>query len=761
MLKRVLPNVFSITPVTVLLLMLLCAGSAQAQLRSQEIRFLPPADARVVGFHVYVSANSMSYADWRDDVNFIPPLDASGAAAFTLTGLEAFDDVYIAMKSYDALGRESGLSNEIVLAAQQQCSVTGCNDNNPCTRDTCGASGCSFDPAPLRGTTCSDGNASTFDDVCSASGSCVGTPGQCNVAADCPAQSNPCAGPLACSNHTCVAGAPRADGTTCDDGSASTRYDICESGTCRGYACGSDAQCGDGESCNGIERCLNRACVAGAAMVCGDGNICNGTESCRTSTCVAGSALQCSLEGGPCFDAFCDPVQGCRVVAHPDGTTCTTASSASAGVCASGICNADSSPPPGGGGSTTCDTAYGPPSSVRQVLADPSATSRKVVWSAPLHPLGAVLEYRLQSTSAWTSLRASPDSVLGCEAVWSVTLTGLYPRQRYEFRVSGASAAGRVFSESYLLRTASTSLANQWQFAFFASNGINGSAQSPQATNVLAQIRSGAFPLVLGGGGYALSSEAIASRLVATTAEAVAAWKRQASVVTANSIFAPVLGDTEVESFAHGERAADYAEFRTRAASNQSYSFDMSGAHFVALHAPNLGSVHPGTVAGAAQLAWLESDLAAARAAQVRWIVVYMHMDLFSSEHSDAVTASVRQALGAILQRHGVNLVLSGSGDSYERTRALRGALENPIAGPLSYKVTTATDGIVFVRAGSGGRTAFGRWLSATPPSWSAIRNNTRPVYLSVNVSGTGMGVLAYAVEASGTRTVIDAVEVR
>jgi 3',5'-cyclic AMP phosphodiesterase CpdA len=312
-----------------------------------------------------------------------------------------------------------------------------------------------------------------------------------------------------------------------------------------------------------------------------------------------------------------------------------------------------------------------------------------------------------------------------------------------------------------MLRSTSLSTADRFKFAFFASNGLNASKQSPQARNVLEQIKSGAFPLVLGGGGYALSTEAIASGAVATTSAAVAAWKQQASVVTANSIFSPVLGDTEVESYAHGERASDYAEFMTRATPNLSYSFNFNGAHFVAVHAPGLGSVHPGTAAGAAQLAWIESDLAAARAARARWIVVYMHTDLFSSERSDAVTTTVRQALGAILQRYGVNLVLSGEGNSYERSRALRGGLENPIAGPLTDKVTTATDGIVFVRAGSGGRTAFGSWLSSTRPSWSASRNNTRPVYLSLTADGTAMGVVAYGLDASGKRTVIDAVEIR
>ena len=760
--KRLLPSVFSLTPVTLLIVTLLTALPAHAQLRSHELRFVPPSDARVVGFHVFVSSNSMSYADWRDDVNFIPSVDASGAAKVTLTGLEAFEDVYISMKSYDGAGQDSGFSNEIKLQAQQQCSVTGCNDNNPCTRDTCGASGCSFDATPLRGTTCNDGNANTYNDVCGTSGACAGTLGQCNLDTDCPTSSNVCAGPQVCSNHTCVAGAPRVDGTSCSDGSASTRYDICEAGTCRGYACGSDAHCGDAENCNGVERCLNRTCVGGTPMVCGDGNVCNGTESCRASTCVAGTAMQCPAEGGPCFDAFCDPELGCRVELHPDSSTCTTETSGVAGQCATGICVASTPPPPTGGEPATCETAYGPPSYVHQTLTDSPETSRRIVWSAPLHPMGALLQYRPRTGTVWTALRGSPESTSGCDAIWSVTLSGLAPRSSYVYRVTGASAEGPVYSESYALRTGPISTRERFKFAFFASNGLRASAQSPQASAVLAQIKYGGYPFVLGGGGYALSNEAIASGAVANAAEAVAAWKRQAGVVTANSIFAPVLGDTEVESFAHAERAGDYAEFMTDgSAPNESYSFNFNGAHFLALHAPGLGSVHPGTEAGAAHLAWIESDLAAARAAGARWIVVYMHTDLFSSERSDAVTAAVRQALGATLQRHRVNLVLSGEGNSYERSRALRGSLESPTPGPLGHRAVTATDGIVFVRAGSGGRTAFGSWLSATPPSWSAVRNNSRAAFLSVTVDRYAIGVAAYGLDARGLRTVIDSVEIR
>src|SRR3954471_15284349 len=60
------------------------------------------------------------------------------------------------------------------------CGVRGCehtailcNDNNPCTVDQCDATGaCSYVPAA--NTACDDGNACTFGDLCTDSGSCAG-----------------------------------------------------------------------------------------------------------------------------------------------------------------------------------------------------------------------------------------------------------------------------------------------------------------------------------------------------------------------------------------------------------------------------------------------------------------------------------------------------------------------------------------------------------------------------------------------------------
>ena len=755
---------------------LLSAGAARAQLRNVDLQFEPPTDTRVVGFHVYLASTSHGYTSYRDDINFIPPVDTSGVAHYTLTGIEQFSDVYISLKSYDANGAESGFSNEIVVPAQQQCLVTGCNDNNPCTVDTCTTTGCKFDPAPLRGSTCNDGNAMTFNDVCQSNGACAGTLAQCNVDSDCPAPADLCAGPQVCVAHMCQAGSsPRPDETACNDGKASTLYDVCRSGVCRGFACGNDSQCSDGAACNGTERCVSNVCVAGTPMVCNDGNQCNGTETCVGSTCVAGTAPQCPLDSGPCFDAFCDPAVGCRVQMHPDGETCTTTTSGTSGQCASGVCVAASTStdpnstrdarPPTTTASSTCSTAYGAASDVYQELGDGYETSRKLVWTAPLNPIGSVIQVRVGSSMTWTTLRAVTEQQMGCTGVYTVTLTGLQPNVLYRYRVSGASATGRVWTEGYSLVAGPASTRGGFKFAFFAENGLQTSPQSTLAQPVLDQIKKGTFPLVLGGGGYALSTEAIAGGAATNAAQAVALWKDQASRVTSNSLFAPVLANTEIQSATNAERMSDYAEYMPLAGTAQtpydSYSYDFGSTHFLAVHAPDLTTIQPNTTTGAAHLAWIDADLAAARAKGARWIVVYMHSDLFSSQKTDASVQAVRTALGTILMRNGVNLVLSGEADSYERTKPVRTNALVPVSTADPSKVTTATDGVVFVRAGSGGRTAFAPWMRTMQPPWSVFRDNTKAAYVSVTVSDKMLLVTAYGVDpATGKRAVLDTLKI-
>jgi hypothetical protein len=99
-----------------------------------------------------------------------------------------------------------------------------CNDNNPCTTDTCNpASGCTFTNNTLA---CSDNNACTSGDVCAA-GSCKpGTTVNCDDGESCTADS--CVPATGCV-HT-----PAANGASCDDNDPCTLDDECTAGTCGG-----------------------------------------------------------------------------------------------------------------------------------------------------------------------------------------------------------------------------------------------------------------------------------------------------------------------------------------------------------------------------------------------------------------------------------------------------------------------------------------------------------------------------------------------
>jgi hypothetical protein len=84
------------------------------------------------------------------------------------------------------------------------------------------------------------------------------------------------------------------------------------------------------------------------------------------------------------------------------------------------------------------------------------------------------------------------------------------------------------------------------------------------------------------------------------------------------------------------------------------YSFDYGRVHFVALDTES---------DYATQMAWLDKDLAANK---LPWKIVYMHRPPYSSgEHGSDTT--LRNKLAPLLQRHGVQLVLSGHDHNYER----------------------------------------------------------------------------------------------
>ena len=107
---------------------------------------------------------------------------------------------------------------------------------------------------------------------------------ECTVDADCD-NGNFCDGEETCVSGACVDGtAPCAAGEVCDEG-----IDTCVTAP----ACTVDADCTDNLFCTGIETCSSEtgACVAGPGDPCGAGETCNeGSDTCDAAPECTGDA---------------------------------------------------------------------------------------------------------------------------------------------------------------------------------------------------------------------------------------------------------------------------------------------------------------------------------------------------------------------------------------------------------------------------------------------------------------------------------------
>jgi alpha-tubulin suppressor-like RCC1 family protein len=132
---------------------------------------------------------------------------------------------------------------------------------------------------------------------------------------------------------------------------------------------GTALTCDDDLECS-VDRCDEQAggcvfdttgCSCFDHVDCNDNNACNGVERCVDNACVAGTALSCMASTSLCVETFCDPAVGCstrnRVGTCDDGDPCTEFDSCSNGVCGGlpKTCTATDACEVGG----TCDPATG------------------------------------------------------------------------------------------------------------------------------------------------------------------------------------------------------------------------------------------------------------------------------------------------------------------------------------------------------------------------------------------------------------------
>ena len=269
-----------------------------------------------------------------------------------------------------------------------------CDDNNPCTDDSCnGTGGCLFEP---NNADCDDADPCTVADECN-DGTCGGVAIACDCLSDADCEpledGDKCNGTLVCDTSAlpyqcrvdaativtcpepeeaeaiCLAAAcdpnsgacsfvPAHDGYACDSGNSCTVGDHCEGGECvAGVAVG----CDDGnpcteDTCSEAEGCLNEP----TAGLCDDNNACTIDDFCQDGECGWGALLNCDDEN-PCTTDSCDPDAGCthKLNTAPcnDLDVCTTGDHCHLGSCISSgalgcddnnPCTADSCEPQNG-----------------------------------------------------------------------------------------------------------------------------------------------------------------------------------------------------------------------------------------------------------------------------------------------------------------------------------------------------------------------------------------------------------------------------
>ena len=203
-----------------------------------------------------------------------------------------------------------------------------CNDNNPCTEDSCkAATGCEHLPNKLP---CNDNDACTADDTCS-SGKCAGAVVACKDATACVHWS--------CDKQAgCV---KKLKSGTCDDGVACTKGDACSGGICQGEP----VKCEQADTCRSwaCDSKSGKCAATDLGGTCSDGNKCTEADECKAGKCLGTKfdfVKKCN-DDDPCTKDVCKETKGC--VHEPltnspcdDNNACTEGDTCQSGVCTAG-----------------------------------------------------------------------------------------------------------------------------------------------------------------------------------------------------------------------------------------------------------------------------------------------------------------------------------------------------------------------------------------------------------------------------------------
>jgi hypothetical protein len=381
-------------------------------------------------------------------------------------------------------------------------------------------------------------------------------------------------------------------------------------------------------------------------------------------------------------------------------------------------------------------------------LQQVTASSALVVWATQESGAGEV-RYRTgtasdASAAAVTTRFAASRTGMASDYYQHVgLLTGLAASSTYEYDILVNGAELTAGSDRF--RTAPVTGSGTVRFIAFGDSGV-GSAEQEQ---LAALMGADAFDLALHAGDVAYGTP---DGLGGGTHQTLHDWffETYRDWLRSRPAF-PSLGNHDSRSSnldgrpyldmftlpANG-RSASYPDHEERY-----YSFDYGPIHFVAL---DTELAFQDTARRAAQLSWLESDLAAT--AQP-WKVVYFHRSPFSAGGEHGSDLAVRAAFAPIFERYGVQLAISAHEHIYERT--------------IPWRVGSTGTPVTYIVTGGGGGPLYpagtAAWTAASASRHHYVRAAADTCVLSLEAVGLNGSVFdAVALNRCTTTAAADVV---
>lgn len=414
----------------------------------------------------------------------------------------------------------------------------------------------------------------------------------------------------------------------------------------------------------------------------------------------------------------------------------------------------------------------GTPSQIHLSWVLEPCTSLTLVWYTPGSDNPALVEYRRVGEAEWVGAsgtsRASPE-IGGSRH--RATIADLAPGTEYEYRVSSDRSAAPAASQVFRTRTAPLPGSADVSFAFLCDTGLIGrlDGNATGTRQVIDELLADDPLFVLGGGDYAYANR---DGRYADVADAVDAWFEQMQPLFTRCPLMAQYGNHEVLARlwswpgprlrnVHRDLEERFEDWAPRFAhphgfdQGKNYSFEVADAHITALFVP-------GAAPAVDQLDWLDADLAQARGRGKRWLIVFQHQPIHGHGSSHPANPEVRKALVPILERHRVDLHLSGHDQNYERTYPLVGGPDEPRPTSSSKTTYAAGSGVVYAKVSPGGKMSelgdgFSRFGAERPP-FVAVRDDTAHHYALVTLRAAGeLEVSAYSVVGDGSaKTLLD-----